>query len=85
MVTSGASVPGPSLKYMSVGTAWSALRERLMRRDADPNHGRMPAFGLSGADADAVLAYLAQRAESLKLNEPAKVKVNEKETPTGRG
>jgi mono/diheme cytochrome c family protein len=73
-----------SLKHVSSGRSWGAIHDRLTRRDADPNHGRMPAFGLSDADADAVLAYLAKHSTPVKLNEPPTLKINAKETPTGR-
>jgi glucose/arabinose dehydrogenase/mono/diheme cytochrome c family protein len=78
------TLPRYSLQHIGSGRSWSAMRDRLTRRDADPNHGRMPAFGLSDDDASAVLAYLAKHAEPLTLAEPPKVKINAKETPTGR-
>ncbi|MBI1346947.1 hypothetical protein GC163_11735 [bacterium] len=73
-----------SLKHIANGRSWSAMRERLMRVDADPEHGRMPAYGLSADDADAVLAYLAKETTPLELPEPAKFKIDAKTTPTGR-
>ena len=79
----GTLLIGPSLKYVGAGTSWAAIRERLRRYEDDPNHGRMPAFGLREKDADAVLAYLARHAEAVKLSDPPKVKVNAKETPSG--
>lgn len=77
-------LPGPSLKHVGTGTAWAALRTRLTSTEADPQHVRMPLFGLSDTEADAVLAYLARYAEPVNLREPSKVKVNPKETPSGR-
>jgi cytochrome c553 len=75
---------GPSLKHVGSGSTWSSLRERLTRTEADPDQRRMPVFGFSAADAEAILAYLARHADALRLAPPAKVKVNEKTTPTGR-
>ncbi|MDZ4684715.1 MAG: PA14 domain-containing protein [Planctomycetaceae bacterium] len=78
------SLPQYSLMHVGSGRSWGAIRERLMRRDADPKGGHMPAYGLSVEDATAVMAYLAKHAEPVQLTDPPKVKVNEKETPTGR-
>jgi len=82
-IQSDLPISGPSLKHVGSGTNWSSLKARLTRTEADPDHGRMPAYGLSSDDADAVLAYLASAAVPVKLAEPAKVKVNAKETPSG--
>lgn len=72
-----------SLKHVANGRSWAAMRERLLRRDADPDHGRMPAYSLSQDDADAVLAYLAKHATPVELPEPPMFKVDAKTMPTG--
>jgi len=73
-----------SLKHVANGRSWLAMRERLMRQVADPDQGRMPAYGLSADAADAVLAYLAKQASPVELPEPPQFKVDAKTMPTGR-
>jgi len=75
---------GPSLHHVGTGTSWVALRDRLTRHDAGKQDGRMPVFGLTASDADAVLAYLARYAVSVDLRDPRQVNAKKQELPTGR-
>ncbi len=75
------ALSGPSLKTLGAGTDVAWLRERLTR--AEPaTHSRMPAFGFSADDANAVLAYLSKEAKPPALPD-VDVKRSEKEVAAG--
>lgn len=75
-------LPGPSLQHVGQGTAAGWLQERLKR--AEPiAHSRMPAFGFSNDDAQAILAYLKQQSQRLKLAD-WNPKSTEKEVAAGQ-
>ncbi len=76
-----ASLAGPSLLSLSAGTDAHWLRERLTRTEP-PADGRMPAFGFSEDDADAILAYLTKAATPPKLTS-ANIKTTEKDVIAG--
>ncbi|OYW15913.1 MAG: hypothetical protein B7Z55_14570, partial [Planctomycetales bacterium 12-60-4] len=76
-----APLPGPSLKSFGTGSDVGWLRDRLTRLEPAP-HGRMPAFGFSALDADAILAYLAQNSKPPEITD-GDVKRTDKEVTAG--
>ena len=74
-------LPGPSLANLATETDIGWLRERLTRKEP-AEHSRMPAFGFSNDDADAVLAYLVKHGQSQPLK-PVEIKRSEKDLAAG--
>lgn len=77
-----APLPGPSLVAFGTGTDARWLKERLTRTEPEP-HSRMPAFGFSDADADAILAYLAHSSRPFELK-GSPLKRNDKDVAAGQ-
>lgn len=70
--TSFEALPAPSLKHVMAGNSRASLIQRLINPQEVVSNSRMPSFGLSLSEAEAIAAYLQSANVDLNLNPPPK-------------